>query len=180
MSSGDLDLVPVVARPGVGGVTWEEGEHMDYATIAKAGGRCGELGHCSMIPNYHQLVSGGVNEHSSFLDLLHHDPAQFNKDKLPVTAPAMVDWFAHPEPPPRPTSEYISPLKDHWCQWDTTSPKLPEIVPKSSKMSQTYPPVTNRDNVNFARLLTLDYQREWLQKRHEKQEKLKKLARVSV
>lgn len=37
---GNLDMV---GRLGVGGVTWEEGEYMDYATIAKAGGRKGEL-----------------------------------------------------------------------------------------------------------------------------------------
>lgn len=36
---GNLDMV---GRLGVGGVTWEEGEYMDYATIAKAGGRKGE------------------------------------------------------------------------------------------------------------------------------------------
>ena len=93
----------------------------------------------------------------------------------------MVDWFAHPETPPeRQTTEYVSPLKGHWCQWDTTITKLPEIAKKGDKMSQTYPPVSSRDDVNFARLLTLDYQREWLQKRQDKQEKLKKLARVSV
>lgn len=145
---GDLELV---GRLGVGGVSWEEGEHLDYATIAKAGGR---------------------------RDLLHHFVNIKDDNKLPVIVPVSVDWFAHPTPAQRQTKEYISPLKDHWCQWNTTVPKLPEITNRGKKAkAMTFPPVAQRGDVNFTRLLALDYQREWLYKRQEKQERLKKLAK---
>lgn len=110
-------------------------------------------------------------------DLLHHivDP---QGNKSPVVVPVSVDWFRHPTPPPRQSTVYISPLKDHWCQWNTAIPKLPEI--KQCKKDLTFPPVTKRDDVDFARLLALDYQREWLQKRQDKKEKQERSAKVRV
>ena len=105
------------------------------------------------------------------------EDAQLESDRLPAPPATTVNWFAHPSTPPRQSAtEYVSPLKDHWSQWNTTIPKLPNIE-RNDKKRQSYP-MTGRDNVNFARLLTLDYQREWLQKRGEKLEKQKKSARV--
>lgn len=128
------------------GVTWEEGQNLDYATLAKAGGR---------------------------RDLLHHVVAPPSAARTP--APPSVDWFAHPEAAKHDiNAKYDSHLKDHWCQWNTMGTEIPKL-PEIDKLHKFQPPLpTQRDNVDFTRLMSLDYQREWLDKRKEKEEKLKK------
>ena len=111
---------------------------------------------------------------------------------MALTWPKSVDWFAHPTPPPRQrNTSYDSRLTDHWSQWDPSKqPSLPPIQqskkPHSSKRDPKggqqlkLPPITNRDDVDFSRLLALDYQREWIEKKDEKEKLQKQRAKVNI
>ncbi len=123
------------------------------------------------------------------LDLLHHFDNVRDPNALVATWPQTVDWFAHPSPPPRQRGEtYHSHLNEHWSQWDISKQfKLPDIVedePRKTlireKEDVKLPPITKRDDVEFGRLLSLDYQREWIQNKEEKEKLQKQRSKVGV
>lgn len=105
-------------------------------------------------------------------------------DAKAATWPKPVDWFDHPIPTRRKASAYKSPLKNHWSRWSTEPINLPPIIDgsmalakKSSRKNQGNEKGA-RGDVDFGRLLTLDYQREWLQKRQENVERERRRAKV--
>lgn len=123
-------------------------------------------------------------------DLLYHFDNIHDPNALAATWPRKVDWFAHPTPPPRQRGEsYQSHLTEHWSRWDPSKKiSLPEIVkaprkdPRkvSEESDVKLPPVTTKDNVDFGRLMCLDYQREWLQNREEKEKLRKQKSKVGI
>jgi len=95
-----------------------------------------------------------------------------------------VEWFAHEDTPKRLRgSPHESIHKDHWSQWNTDIPKLPSIpshtAVKSTKKSTVestkkkenskLPSIfSGKDDVDMRKLLSLEYQKEWLDKRKTK------------
>ena len=136
-----------------------------------------------LIPNnYYQLTP------MNFIsDLLYHIEKSRDLKVEAVTWPRKVDWFEHHttfQPKPGP---YKSPLKDHWSQWKTDVVRLPQLEQHPYPVDDSTPrrrgkattvPVSNREGVDFGRLLALDYQREWLQKREEKESRRRLVAKV--
>lgn len=134
----------------------------------------------------------------ALLDLLYHVENVRDTDEKYEVPPPSVDWFAHPKTPPTkeggPGTPYESFPKDHWCQWDTSSVKLPILKKKRSKSKAelasnakkkeeelklpTLGP--KKDDVDFRRLLSLDYQREWLDKRKKKRLYEKRKVKVGI
>ena len=109
-------------------------------------------------------------------DLLCHFENVRDPNRKQIEVPPSVDWFAHQDIPKRVRgSPHESIHKDHWSHWNTDSPKLPAV----SSQSTTEPPKkreslklpsipSKKDDVDMRRLLSLDYQKEWLDIRKAK------------
>ena len=110
------------------------------------------------------------------IDLLYHFENVRDPNQKPVEVPPSVEWFAHEDIPKRLRgSPRESIHKDHWSQWNTDVPKLPSIASQpamesTKKKDNLKLPsiVPGKDDVDMRKLLSLEYQKEWLDKRKAK------------
>ncbi|XP_064389387.1 uncharacterized protein LOC135337383 [Halichondria panicea] len=140
---------------------WEDS--VDYVTLAKAGGRKDLL--------VHTEYTGVCEEWSPC-----------------VGGAGGVDWFAHPTPPPPPphNHDYQSSLSSSWMTWTlptidpppTHTRDPPPRGPHSRTRSEPIKLPQISEAVDLSRLLSLDYQREWLEEREARQAHEKHTAKL--
>lgn len=94
----------------------EEEEELDYATLAKLGGRKGTINQC--------LFSTPTYWPHPFIDLLVHKE-YINKSQAPLPYP-WVEWFDHYPPPQLPlVATGAVSAKANLLAWNTTECSLP-------------------------------------------------------